>query len=58
MSEQVTMSRAAWNALHALAWEYLTQGGDLPGVTIEAVEEAMDALEQAASITKEEEANV
>jgi hypothetical protein len=53
MSEK-TISSAAWNALHALAWEYLTQGGALPDVTTEAVEEAMDALEQAATITKEE----
>jgi hypothetical protein len=39
------ISRGAWNALHALAWEFQAKGGQLEGVTPEQIEEALDALE-------------
>lgn len=39
------ISRGAWNALHALAWEFQDKGGQLDGVTPEKIEEALDALE-------------
>ena len=39
------ISRGAWNALHALAWEFQAKGGKLEGVTPEQIEEALDALE-------------
>ena len=39
------ISRGAWNALHALAWEFQVKGGKLEGVTPEQIEEALDALE-------------
>lgn len=39
------ISRGAWNALHALAFEFQAKGGKLEGVTPEQIEEALDALE-------------
>lgn len=44
------ISRGAWNALHALAWEYQAKGGSISGVTPEQIEEALDALEYSGKI--------
>jgi len=38
------ISRGAWNALHALAWEFQAKGGKLEGVTPEQIEEALDRV--------------
>ena len=55
MKTEITISEAAWIALHALALEYLSKGGKLPGVTDEAVEEAFNALGEADRIVRADE---
>lgn len=54
MKTHVKISAAAWDALHALAHEYLAKGGALRGVTTEVVEEALDALANADRIERED----
>ena len=57
MKTEITISRAAWGALHALAFEFMVQGGKLQGVTPEAIEEAFNALNEADRIVMEEDEN-
>ena len=55
MKTEMTLSEAAWIALHTLAWEYLAKGGNLPSITMEAVEEAFNALGEADRIVRADE---
>lgn len=54
MKTEIIISRAAWSALHALAFEFMVQGGKLQGVTPEAIEEAFNALNEADRIVMED----